>query len=248
MHEEPRNAARSEPWNLLVTLVLALAVYLVLLQVSDAVSAGFYFALERLGDGGDADELWDRLFGLRFSLITCARALVCAALIALLIRLRSGPPLAQYLGLRPVAAATLAKWLAAVLALVVAIDVLRYALGRPIVTAYDRELYQTAHWLPLFWFALVVAAPVAEEILFRGFLFEGVRASRLGGPGAVAVSALAWAAIHTQYGLPGRAIILALGLLCGWARWRTGSLHTSLAMHVLNNLISACEIVVFSGG
>ena len=193
-----------------------------------------------------AEELADQLFGLRFSVISCVRALLCSLGVVLLVRLRQGPPLRAYLGLAAPRTKALLSWLALTLVFDALADALWYVNGRPIVTDYNLALYETAYFTPLFWLALIVAAPVFEEILFRGFLFEGVRASRLGGAGAVLLSTAAWTAVHTQYEYFELGVVFTLGLLLGAARLRSGSIYTSLAMHMLNNLVSAFEIIYFS--
>jgi membrane protease YdiL (CAAX protease family) len=75
-------------------------------------------------------------------------------------------------------------------------------------------------------------APLVEELIFRGLLF-GWLASRWGGGLAFVASSLVFAAAHVE---PAHAIlVLPLGLLFGWLRWRTGSLWPSLVAHMANN-------------
>jgi len=239
MGEERDKPAHDSPWGLFVTLALTCAGWILLRQLDNVFSGGIDWIIDRV-DLGDDD-----LFGLRFSVLTCLRAVLCVGLVVLLIRLRRGPGLKQYLGLHRIAPGTSATWLITMLVVVLAIDCFRYAIGRPLVVPYDQALYETAYWRWLLVFALVVAAPLAEEILFRGFLFAGVSASRLGRLGAVFVSAAVWSAIHTQYGYYGHAILLALGLLLGWARFKTGSLYAPLVMHALNNTVAVVEMLLF---
>ena len=100
------------------------------------------------------------------------------------------------------------------------------------------ETYQTAKYLPLFWIALVVAAPLVEELFFRGFLFEGLRDSWMGSTGAILVTSIAWAAIHMQYEMFQMVMIGTLGVLLGIAKVKTRSLYIPIAMHSFNNLIA----------
>jgi len=104
------------------------------------------------------------------------------------------------------------------------------------------RVYQTAGFPLLLWLAVVVAAPLAEETLFRGFLFKGILHSRLGGAGAVVLTALIWAVIHQQYDLYGVATVFAAGLLLGYARLSTNSIYAGLLMHALMNLIATIEV------
>ena len=104
------------------------------------------------------------------------------------------------------------------------------------------QVYQTAGFPPLLWLAVVVAAPLAEETFFRGFLFKGILHSRLSGAGAVVLTALIWAVIHQQYDLYGVANVFAAGLLFGYARLRTNSIYPCLLMHTLMNLIATIQV------
>ena len=75
-------------------------------------------------------------------------------------------------------------------------------------------------------------APLVEELVFRGLLY-GWLESRWGGGVAFVASSLAFAAAHVE---PAHAfLVLPLGLLFGWLRWRTGSLWPSLVAHMANN-------------
>ena len=126
-------------------------------------------------------------------------------------------------------------------------DALTYALGRDIVTPFQVETYRSAReagMLPLFSFALVIAAPVAEEIMFRGFLFRGwVTSERMAILGILLISAL-FAAIHIQYDWFGILQVFFIGLLFGLMRWRSGSTTLTILMHVLANLWATVETMI----
>jgi membrane protease YdiL (CAAX protease family) len=86
---------------------------------------------------------------------------------------------------------------------------------------------------------IVVAAPIAEETFFRGFLFGGMR-SKLSFPWAALVSALIFGAFH--YTGTGSLTVLpqlmALGLVLAWLYERSGSIYPTIAVHMLNNAIA----------
>jgi len=106
------------------------------------------------------------------------------------------------------------------------------------------DIYHSAKHPALLWFALIVAAPFFEEILFRGFLFEGLRHSSVGLiPTAIITSAL-WASIHLQYGLYEIVIIFFVGLLLSYAKVKSQSLYVPIAMHLLMNLVATLEIAL----
>jgi membrane protease YdiL (CAAX protease family) len=107
-------------------------------------------------------------------------------------------------------------------------------------TAGDRA------WRPLFFaWPGFIAAPLVEESIFRGFLWRGWDASRLGARGTWLLSSLVFSAYHTPKVIganPLQAGIilfedLLLGLLFGWLRWRSGSTLPSMAAHFANNVI-----------
>ena len=99
------------------------------------------------------------------------------------------------------------------------------------------DLYRNAQAvgiLPLYWCVAVVVAPVAEEIVFRGFLFRGLTGqSQII---AVSTTSLAWALAHVGMAWSLKLQVVLLGLLLGWMRWRSGSVVPPMLMHGLWNL------------
>ena len=178
------------------------------------------------------------------ALAKCVSMPVAVGLGWLFARLRAGISVKEYLALNPLSWRAAARWCAALAGLVVLSDGLRTLLHRPIVPEVMVQTYQTAGFPPLLWLAVVVAAPLGEETLFRGFLFKGILHSRLGGAGAVLVTALIWALLHRQYDLFDMANVFAAGLLFGYARLRTNSIYSGLLMHALMNLIATIEVAM----
>lgn len=93
--------------------------------------------------------------------------------------------------------------------------------------------------LIIFAVVAIAIAPITEEILFRGFCFHGIVASKMGPITAVIVTSLLWALSHFQYPLLGIIAVFAFGLLLGTLRWKTGSLNLTILLHTINN---ACFI------
>lgn len=186
--------------------------------------------------------------GLLLAMATWFAVPVVLGLVFLFARIRTGPDALHYLGFRPVRGRTLLRWSAALLILVVFSDALTVWLGKPISPQFMCDAYRTAGFLPIFWLALLVAAPLTEESLFRGFLFEGLLHSRLGAAGAVVLSAVAWAITHLQYDFYGIATIAVSGLLLGYVRLKSGSVYATLFLHGLMNLIATLEVALLSRG
>jgi membrane protease YdiL (CAAX protease family) len=246
-HEE-----RKPAWGAWASIGLGVVVLVVMNVVQGIVFLSFV-AFKTLGQAdGDLQTLSpqqveDVAKGLEnngdfFAQATWVSALLCIGLIVLLVNVRRGPPLDEYLALRPVSATTLLRALTLAFAVVLFWDGLSILLDRSIVPDVLLEIYGSAHSVWLLWGAVVIAAPVFEEIFFRGFLLEGLRRSRLGSGGAVVLTALSWAALHVQYGLYEISLIFSLGLALGWVRLRTRSLYPTLAMHSLVNLVGILQM------
>jgi hypothetical protein len=174
---------------------------------------------------------------------------VQVAVLAYAARLRHWTP-ANYLALiRPKPGEMVFAVLCTV-ALMVVFDLLLLVSGRDLVPAYQIEAYQTAKsagWLVGLLLAIVVVAPIGEEIAFRGFLYRG-----LVRPGyerlAIVVIAIAWALLHVQYDWLGMAQIFAAGLLLGWVRWASGSTTLTILMHILINAEAMLETAIKAEG
>lgn len=121
--------------------------------------------------------------------------------------------------------------------LAIAGGALVYALDRNAFVADMKPFAEMAHtnaWLILL-LAASIGAPFAEEMLFRGLLFGGLRPSPLGAVGATVISAFMWAGMHANYSSYGLLAVLLIGLYFGWLRERTGSLIPSLVCHAVYN-------------
>jgi membrane protease YdiL (CAAX protease family) len=86
---------------------------------------------------------------------------------------------------------------------------------------------------------IVAAAPLSEEIFFRGFMFAGLR-RRVSLWPAAAVPALVWGSLHytgpDSIGVVPQ--LVAFGLLLAWLYEYTGSLWPPILVHVINNGIA----------
>jgi uncharacterized protein len=90
--------------------------------------------------------------------------------------------------------------------------------------------------------ALVIAAPLVEEVFFRGFLYRGLAASPLGPIGAILIGSFVWAMIHVNYEFPQLFTLFILGLLLGVARWKSKSIWPCIGIHAANNLLASIAL------
>lgn len=83
--------------------------------------------------------------------------------------------------------------------------------------------------------AIAIIAPLIEELLFRGLLQRSLMPYMPAG-GAIALSAFVFAAVHMQLlALPA---LMALGAAFGLIYHITGSLRTTIILHMLNNMMA----------
>jgi uncharacterized protein len=81
---------------------------------------------------------------------------------------------------------------------------------------------------------IVLLAPVAEELFFRGFVFAGLRTRWSLWPAAI-TSGLIFGLVHAPTGITTVVPLAALGLALCWLYDRTGSLWPCVIAHMINN-------------
>jgi membrane protease YdiL (CAAX protease family) len=142
----------------------------------------------------------------------------------------------------------IATWLPRVLAL--ALPLMRWAQEHGLgggsealgaVLGADR----TPFALALTFIAGAVLAPLGEELLFRGILLPQL-AQMMKPWVAIVVSALLFGALHEAHGVA-RIGPMAIGVILGWARLRSGTLWASIAIHMIVNT-TALSLAWFAGG
>ena len=88
-----------------------------------------------------------------------------------------------------------------------------------------------------FWLVLIVtcvSGPIAEELVFRGFLFRLLE-GRAGPKSALVLSSVLFGIFHgTMFALP----IAGLGFLFGYVRVKTGSVAPSILLHIVHNSLT----------
>lgn len=192
---------------------------------------------------GSVDLLKD---GSVISLTTIASAIVQVGMLVLAAHFARWP-VAEYLALAWPKLRDAVIVVACLVPFILAYDALTYLLGRDVVTPFQVDTYRSAReagTLPLLWLTLVVAAPIAEEIIFRGFLYRGwVTSERSAAPAILIISAL-FAIIHVQYDWYGILQVFLIGLALGWARWLSGSTLLTILMHALMNLWATVQSMV----
>jgi uncharacterized protein len=106
----------------------------------------------------------------------------------------------------------------------------------PLNDFFRKVFLEMAGRTGIFTFAtVVIAAPVMEEILFRGIILDGFL-KRYGPAKAITVSALLFGFLHLN---PWQFVsAFCIGILMGWIYYRTGSLALVILIHFANNFLA----------
>ena len=241
------NASRPQNiWGPIATILWAVLIA-VAFFVTQIVSALFYLVSVGVGvlKSSSLEIAHELQFdGLFLSIATFSTTLVCCSLLLAIIKLRQGSNVRAYLGLILPKKPQLFRWLLVVIIFWGVTDLTLWLLGKPIVTDFMAKTYVSMKSPWILWIALVVAAPLSEELFFRGFLIKGLSASPLRWPGAVILSSVAWAAIHLQYDLTGVIVIFLLGVILGIARVKSDSTLLTIFLHSFVNVCATGEVLV----
>jgi membrane protease YdiL (CAAX protease family) len=186
--------------------------------------------------------------GLLVSVAGIVAYAAAAGLTLAFIKIRGGAGIAAYLGLKRI------NWkMALVPVLITAVFLALSALVNYYFHVEENDtktlvdIYNTSVWPVLLWIMVVVFAPIFEESLFRGFLFEGLRRSRLGLIGTIVVTSLVWTILHAGYSVSSLGTIFIFGLVLGAVRYKTGSLWGTMLMHALYNTVGMTLIALNIG-
>lgn len=84
---------------------------------------------------------------------------------------------------------------------------------------------------------IVIAAPVSEEVCFRGMLFGGLRRSLPRIPAAL-LAGLIFGSLHALTGVSAVPPLIAFGFILSLLYEKTGSIVPGILLHMLNNSVA----------
>jgi len=102
---------------------------------------------------------------------------------------------------------------------------------QPIVEVFLKEKATSILWLSTMFAAIF--GPIAEEIFFRGFMYKAIR-EKMGIFAAMMVTSAIFAFLHAH--IVGFVPIMVLGLLLAYVYEKTGSLVSSMSVHIVHNV------------
>ena len=249
---EKKKIVRRKYWNALETAGISFLILLVLVAVQSAIALWSVFNKVSSQEGdtsfkidgtgvsfqGEELNLYEFIGGDVLALSALASSVVCAALTLLFIKIKKGYPTARYLRLKSFKFRYLLGWIAILVIYIVAGEIASEYFDFSESEAFMRAIYLSSDHLWLLYLSVGVAAPVFEEIFFRGFMFRGLIRSPLKGHGTVWVTTILFTVIHTQYEPGVLLFVFGAGLILGYARLYTRSLYVPVILHIINNTTS----------
>ena len=172
------------------------------------------------------------------------------ALSYLVLRLKSGD-VRQYLALKPFSMAVGIGMLGVLLIFMIVSQALTYLLDKSPLVFVD-PLYQSVSSVWLLVFAMVIVAPIYEELVFRGILWSAIAeqfatpsySKQRGAVVASIVTSLIFAIIHLQYGIYEISTIVVLALIFCYARLKSDSLILPMLLHIINNGVAMWQYLM----
>jgi membrane protease YdiL (CAAX protease family) len=126
------------------------------------------------------------------------------------------------------------KWMAAAVgAYLLFAIVYAAAVGEP----HQEDVADKLGAIPVQIFLIAIAAPVSEEVCFRGMLFGGLR-ERWPRIGAALLSAAIFGALHATTGISAVPPLIFFGFALALLYEKTGSIVPGILLHMLNNSVA----------
>lgn len=188
--------------------------------------------------------------GVLVSMATISTCITMSLLCVGLAFWRDGRRMWQILGVRPFYWRSLAVCLWWLLLFLVLSELIIHVLGRTPMAFMDR-LMSTAH-LPLLVVAMTVVAPIYEELMFRGVLFDawrqvfGVYSEKISILCASIINSVLFASIHLQYTLFEMGIIFGLSLIFCYTRVYCRSIIAPILLHIFNNGLAMVMYLLYT--
>lgn len=126
------------------------------------------------------------------------------------------------------------KWMAAAVG---AYLLFAFAYSLLVVEPKQEDIAEGFGALPVQILLIVVAAPISEEICFRGMLYGGLR-ERLPKLAAALLAGLVFGVLHALTGITAVPPLIAFGFVLALLYEKTGSILPCIVIHMLNNSVA----------
>jgi len=145
----------------------------------------------------------------------------------------SGAEILRRLGVRPFRPSAL-KWMAAAIGTYLLFATF-YSLV--IVEPKQKDIAEGFGAIPIQVLLIVIAAPISEEVCFRGMLYGGLRRGLPRIPAAL-VGGLVFGGLHALTGVSAVPPLIAFGFILSLLYEKTGSIVPGILLHMLNNSVA----------
>jgi membrane protease YdiL (CAAX protease family) len=143
------------------------------------------------------------------------------------------PEILRRLGVRRFRPSAL-KWMALAI-LVYLVGVALYA--QLVVEPHQEDIAEGFGAIPVQILLIVVAAPVSEELCFRGMLYGGLR-EKMPRLGAALLAGVIFGGLHALVGVTAVPPLMLFGVLLSLLYEKTGSVVPGILLHMLNNSVA----------
>lgn len=126
------------------------------------------------------------------------------------------------------------KWMAAAVG---AYLLFAFAYSLLILQPEQEDIAEGFGAIPIQVLLIVFAAPISEEVCFRGMLFGGLR-ERMPRIGAALLSGVIFGALHALTGVSAVPPLIAFGFVLALLYEKTGSIVPGILLHMLNNSVA----------
>jgi membrane protease YdiL (CAAX protease family) len=146
----------------------------------------------------------------------------------------TAPEVLRRLGVRRFKPSTALKWTGAAVGAYLLFAILYSAL---VVVPEQEDIAAGFGPIPIQILLIVFAAPISEEICFRGMLYGGLR-ERLPPLAAALLAGLIFGGLHALTGITAVPPLIFFGFLLALLYERTGSIVPCILLHMLNNSVA----------
>jgi CAAX protease family protein len=237
------NILKNHFWGAWATLGFSVLIYVIIIILNIIIILYFLFSTSYSLDITVITNLINRFItdGQILAFTTFVNAFAGILLVYLIIKLRKGHNFKEYIGFNTF------KWKTFLYLILILIfylwffNIASIIYNNTVTTEFVVDIYKSnVSWYTVT-FVIVIVAPVFEEIIFRGFIFEGILNSKLGKIGAVLITSIIWAVIHIQYDIFGISSIFVLGIILGMTKLKTNSIIYCIGGHIFINLLASLE-------
>jgi membrane protease YdiL (CAAX protease family) len=126
------------------------------------------------------------------------------------------------------------KWMGAAIGVYL---LFAFAYSQLIVEPHQTDIARDFGTVPFQILLIVIAAPISEEVCFRGMLFGGLR-EKLPRLGAALLSGLVFGGLHALTGVSAVPPLIVFGFVLALLYEKTGSVLPGIVLHMLNNTVA----------